>query len=112
MEQEIKRRFAYRIGDKLPKPFRVIYYLLLSLTLIYWLYRVITGVLEMIQRLGAFIFEKRNFYTFIVCLLILGVGVLLASQYVFGLDPFGKIVAWALEKWEAFRLWCIELIGG
>lgn len=106
------KRVAYRIGNKMPKPIRVIYYILLTLTLIYWLYRFIAGVLTLIQKLGSFIFEKRNYYTFIVCLLILTVGILLASQFLFNLDPFGKACNWFVEKWNNIRQWCAGVIGG
>lgn len=109
---KVNRRFAYRIGDRLPKAVRIIYYVLLGVTLIYWLYRAIVAVLDLIQTIGAFVFEKRNYYTFMVCLLILGIGVLFASQFIFGLDPFGKLVNWFVERWNDFRAWCVNVIGG
>lgn len=106
-----KKRFAYRLGDKLPKPIRVIYYIILTITLVYWLYRFIKLILDLIQKIGSFIFEKRNYYTFVVCLLILCVGVLIASQFIFGLDPIGKLGNWVVDRWNDFRQWCINLIS-
>ena len=108
----IKKRLAYRIGDKMPKPIRVVYYVILAITLIYWLYRLTASILELIQKIGSFIFEKRNYYTFIVCILILCVGILLASQFIFNLDPFGKVANWLVSKWNDLRHWCVEIIGG
>lgn len=106
------KRLAYRLGDKLPKPIRIIYYILLTITLIYWLYRVITGLITLIQKIGSFLFEKRNYYTFVVCLLILAIGVFLASQFIFNLDPLGKLGNWFNELWQDIRRWCARLIGG
>lgn len=106
------KRLAYRLGDKMPKPIRVIYYVLLAITLVYWAYRLIALTLDLIQKIGLFIFEKRNYYTFVICLIILGVGILLASQFIFDLDPFGKLVNWIVNKWNDFRAWCVKIIGG
>lgn len=106
------KRLAYRIGDRMPKPIRIIYYIILGITLIYWLYRFIAGVLSFIQKLGSFVFEKHNYYTFVVCILILAIGILLASQFIFGLNPFGKVCDWFVDKWNDIRQWGVELIGG
>lgn len=111
-ETIINKRFAYRLGDKLPKPLKILYYFILTITLIYWLFRLIAAILALIQKCGAFVFEKRNFYTFVVCLIILAIGILLASQFIFNLDPFGKLINWFIEIWQTFKSWCIELIGG
>lgn len=111
-QEVIKRRLAYRIGDSLPKPIRIVYYTLLIITLIYSIYRLIAGTLWLIQTIGSFIFEKRNFYTFVVCILILAVGILLASQFIFNLQPFEKFCNFFVEKWNDLRCWVVELVGG
>lgn len=101
MEQEyVARRFAYRFGDRLPRPLRVIYYVVLTLTLIYWLYRLIALILGLIQRIGAFLFEKRNYYTLVLCLALCGIIVLLTAQFYFNLDPFGKFWDWVCSIWN------------
>ena len=106
------RRLAYRIGDKMPKLIRMIYYVLLAITLVYWAYRLVALILDLIQKIGLFVFDKRNYYTFIICLIILSTGILIASQFIFGLDPFGKMVNWFVDKWNDFRAWCVKIIGG
>lgn len=104
------RRLAYRIGDKMPKPIRVIYYVLLGITLIYWTYRLIALILDLIQKVGVFVFDKRNYYTFVICLIILGVGILVASQFIFGLDPFGKSLNWVVDKYNDLKNSIINLL--
>lgn len=108
----LSRRFAYRIGDKMPKAIKIIYYIILAVTLVYWLYRAISLTLSLIQRIGSFVFEKRNYYTFVICLIILGIGILLASQFIFDLDPFGRVANWFIDQWNNFRAWCVKIIGG
>lgn len=107
-----KRRLAYRIADWLPQPIRVIYYILLFGTLVYLIYRIIAGLLSIIQHLGAFIFEKKTFYTLFLCLVLIAVGILLASQFIWGLDPIGKAYAWILEQYERLKEWLISFIEG
>lgn len=107
--QIVKKPLAYRIGDKLPKILRVIYYILLTITLVYWLYRLIGFLLKSIQKIGSFLFEKEHYYTFVFCLFILAIGTLLISQFVFGLDPFGKCINWIVEKWYDLKEWFINL---
>lgn len=109
--ETLHRRLAYRIGDRLPKAIRIIYYILLAITLVYWLYRFIRMILDLIQKIGSFMFDKRNYYTFVICLLILCIGVLIASQFIFGLDPIGKLGNWIVDRWNDFRQWCINVIS-
>lgn len=104
-----KRPLAYKIGDKLPKVLRVIYYILLSITLIYWGFRLIVFTFKSVQKIGAFLFEKEHYNTFIFCLFVLAIGTLIISQFVLNLDPFGKAVQWFIEKWNEFENWFINL---
>ncbi|MFI3329116.1 MAG: hypothetical protein R3Y05_01365 [bacterium] len=87
-----RRRFALRIGDRLPKPLRVLYYAVLFLTLIYMLFVVTKGLLDIIQRFGAFFFDKRNYYTFVFCIFGLAIGTFIVAQFFLGLDPIGAII--------------------
>lgn len=111
IEPILRKRLAYRIGDKMPKAIRIIYYVILAITLVYWAYRLIALTLDLIQKIGCFIFEKRNYYTFVVCMLILAIGILLASQFIFDLDPFGRFVNGIVDKWNNFRQWCVNIIS-
>ena len=86
-----RRRLSYRIGDNLPKPLRIIYYIILVLSGVYIIYRLLEWVLKTIQKIGKFIFDDRTYWAVWICVLILVIGGLLLGQYYFDLDPFGKI---------------------
>ena len=94
--------------DRLPKWLRVILLLISIVTLVYWLGFMIYKILSAIRVIGAYIFEKRNYWTFLCCILILIVGGLLLAQYYFNLDPFGKLLEWFNGQIEALR----EYLGG
>ena len=65
-----------------------------------------------IRVIGAFIFEKRNYWTFLCCILILVLGGLLLAQYYFKLDPFGKIVEQVSNLFNQIRGNIGDLIKG
>lgn len=92
------RRFAYKLGDYLPKPLKVVYYIVLWATLLYVLFRIIEWTLIKIQVIGSFIFEKRNYWTAVWVLFILAVGSILIAQFWYGLDPFGNTIEW-ITNW-------------
>jgi len=90
----VLRRFAYRVGDFLPRPLKIVYYIVLWATLLYVLFRIVEWTLVKIQVMGSFIFEKRNYWTSVWVLFILAVGSILIAQFWYGLDPFGKTIDW------------------
>ena len=94
LQQVISKRFAYRLADHLPKPLKVIYYIILWATAIYILYRFLRGLLVGFQRAGEFIFEKRNYWTAVWVLFIMAVGSVLIAQFWYGLDPVGHAIRW------------------
>lgn len=98
----VSRRLAHRIGDWLPKPLRIIYYIILFLTLIYLLYRLVEWVLKTIQRIGYFIFDPRNYWTMILSIFTVLIFSFILAQFVLGLDPVGKTLEWGqsiLQSW-------------
>ena len=98
--------------SKLPKWLKIILLTLSIVTVVYWLGFVIYKILEAVRIIFAYIFEKRNYWTFLICVLILIVGSLLIAQFYFNLDPFGKMANWFIAKWNELREWLSNIIGG
>lgn len=95
-------------NSKLPKWLKILIYIVLTLTLIYWLGLLVYKFLEAIRKFIHWASEQRNWWTFLTCILILGIGSLLLAQFVFGLDPFGKVTQWFVNCFNNMR----QLIGG
>ena len=98
-----KVRVAYRIGAWLPKPLRIIYYIVLCLTLVYLLYRLLEWVLTTIQKIGYFLFDPRNYWTMMLSIFTVLLCSFLLAQFVLGLDPVGKVLEWGqglLQGWD------------
>lgn len=89
--------------SSLPKWIRSVLIVISIVTVVYWIFFLIYITLNTIRKIGAFIFETRNYWTFLCCILILGVGALLLAQFYFGLDPFGKISDWAVNTFNEIR---------
>lgn len=92
------KRLPYRLGDRMPKLLRIPYYIILWATTVYALYRFTRWILESIQKLGTFVFDKRNYWTVILSIGILLLGSFLISQFWLGLDPAGKAVE-SIKAW-------------
>lgn len=90
-------------NSQLPKWLKVVIYTLLTITLVYWLGYAIYKILETTRKVLHWATECRNWWTFLICILILGVGSLLMAQYYFDLDPLGKLAAWAVLQWDNLR---------
>lgn len=101
-----------RLWDKLPKWLRFILILISIVTVIYWVGFMIYKLLDAIRAIGAFIFNKRNYWTFLCCILILVIGSLLVAQYYFNLDPFGKIAEWFISVWQQIKETIASYITG
>lgn len=93
-EELLKERIKQSKFNKLPKWLRVLIFVLSLITIVYWLGVAIYKLLCLIRVIGAFIFEERNYWMFLCCILILIIGSLLIAQFSLGLDPFGKFVEW------------------
>ena len=92
-------------NSKMPKLLKVLAYILLTLSLVYLIGLVLYKILEALRKFIHWVSEKRNCWTFLVCLLILGVGILLAAQFYFNLDPIGKVINWFKMNINEFRCW-------
>ena len=96
--------------SKMPKVLKWLINILLTLTCVYWIGYFIYKILESVRRFVHWTTEKRNWWTFLMCILILCVGILLAAQFYFELDPIGKITNYFIEKWNGWREYLANLI--
>ena len=108
MEQVVIKASLF---SRLPKWLRVILILLSIITVVYWLGFIIYKLLCAIRAVGAFIFETRNYWTFLACILILIIGSLLIAQFILGLDPWGNVVNWVIDRWNDFKGLLIEALA-
>ena len=108
-EQVIKKLHWY---DKFPRWLKIVLFIVSVITMVYWVCFMTYKILCAIRVIGAFVFEKRNYWTFLCCILILVLGGLLLAQYYFKLDPFGKIVEQVSNLFNQIRGSVADLIKG
>jgi ascorbate-specific PTS system EIIC-type component UlaA len=101
----------YVHNSKLPKWLKILIYITLTITCIYWLGIFIYKVLEYTRRFIHWTTEKRNWWTFLVCILILLIGSLIMAQGVLGLDPLGRFEEFLLEQWESIKEGIVSIWG-
>lgn len=87
-------RFAFRLGNKLPKVLRILYYIVLFLSMIYFIYRFFEWFLKTIQKIGSFAFEPRNYWAGVMAIFIVALGTFITAQFILGLDPIGQVIEW------------------
>ena len=90
----------YRLirNSNMPSAIKWILYILLAITMIYWIIILTYKILEYTRRFMSFVSEKRNWWTFVCCIFILLIGTFIVAQFVLGLDPFGKFINSIIEK--------------
>lgn len=89
-----KKRFAFRVGDRLPKVLRILYYIVLFASFVYVIFRFFEWVLVNIQRFGEWFFRPQNYWAAVMSIFILLVGAFLIAQFVLGLDPIDQVRDW------------------
>lgn len=99
-------------NSKLPKVVKIIAYILLTLTMVYLIGMLLYRILDALRIFMHWVSDKRNWWTFIVCLMILFIGSVLIAQFALNLDPFGKLGSWIVEKWNELRDSIASIIGG
>lgn len=92
---------------RLPKWLRITLIVLSILTMVYWIGYITYKILCGVRIFGAFIFDKRNYWTFLTCIAILLIGTLLVSQFALGLDPIGKAYQYIINQFKNLR----DIIG-
>ena len=106
--QVLKKEHWY---SKFPKWVKILLLIVSVVTMIYWLGLIVYKILCAIRVIGAFVFEKRNYWTFLCCILILLVGSLIMAQGVLGLDPIGKATEFIIEKWQYLKEVIVDKIA-
>lgn len=86
--------------SRLPKWLKITLIIISILTLVYWVGFIVIKILSLVRFILQEISKKEHYWFFIVTMLVVGIVALLLSQYVFGLDPFGKIGDWCTETYD------------
>lgn len=87
----LKKRFAYRVGDKLPRILRILYYIVLCITMIYIIYRFFAWTLGTFQKFGQWFFRPQNYWAAMMSIGILLLGSFFLAQFALELDPLGYV---------------------
>ena len=100
-EENIIRKNLFQ---SLPKWLRIILIpigiliILSIITVIYWAILLIYKILKINRIIMEYVFKEDHYWTFVICLIMILISALLLSQFVFGLDPFGKFINSIIEK--------------
>lgn len=89
---KISKRFAFRLGNRLPKVLRILYYIVLFMTMVYFIYRFFEWILVTFQKFGQWFFRPQNYWAAVMSIGILVFGSFILAQFVLGLDPWGTAV--------------------
>ena len=94
--------------NKLPKGLRVVIYVLLGLTVIFWVLFLLAQILEVVRKVVHWMSQKSVFWTGFYALAILCVGTFLVAEFVLHLGWWDKLVAFFTNWFNVIR----EFIGG
>lgn len=75
--------------DRLPKPLRIILIIISIVTIIFWLCKLIFNLLKINRIVMAYIFDKDHYWTFVICLLMIGLA--FATFYQVEYNVFGNL---------------------
>lgn len=78
-------------NSKMPKWIKVVFNVVLTLALFYLIGLLIYWIFEGLRLVLHFMTTKGHWWFMLLMLFICGVCILLAGQFYFNLDPFGKI---------------------
>lgn len=98
-------------NSSLPKIIKVLLYILLTLSCIYLIIILLYKLLEILRIIIHFISDKRNWWTFVVCILIVCIGAFIFAQFFLGLDPYGKFIFYIQSLWKDFINSIINLLN-
>lgn len=73
----------------LPKPIRIALTVLSIITVVFWLCKLIFLILKMNRIVMAYVFEKEHYWTFVICLLMIGLAFAIFYQVEY--NAFGKM---------------------
>lgn len=104
MENEVIENVMRKsLFSKLPKWLKVILVIISILTLVYWVSFIVIKILSAIRFILQEISKKEHWWFFVVTMLVVGIVALLLSQFVFGLDPFGKVISWCVSIFDKIK---------
>ena len=98
--------------SKIPRIIKWLLYILLTITIIYWIIIMTYKLLDLMRRFLHFVSDKKNWWTFVCCVCILLIGTFIVAQFVLGLDPFGKFINSIKEMIDNIRNAIGEAIKG
>ena len=98
--------------SKIPRIIKCLLYVLLTITIIYWIIIMAYKLLDLMRRFLHFVSDKKNWWTFVCCVCILLIGTFIVSQFVLGLDPVGKFINSIKEMIDNIRNAIGEAIKG
>ena len=102
----------YRLvsNSKMPKFLKVLIYILLTITCIYWVGYFTYKILDAIRMFLHYITTKEHWWAFLICLIILAVGAFLLAQFVFELHWWENFVDFLSIKYHQVENWLKETI--
>lgn len=98
--------------SKIPRIIKWLLYVLLTITIIYWIIIMAYKLLDLMRRFLHFVSDKKNWWTFVCCVCILLIGTFIVAQFVLGLDPMGKFINSIKEMIDNIRNSIGEAIKG
>ena len=98
--------------SKIPRIIKWLLYILLTITIIYWIIIMAYKLLDLMRRFLHFVSDKKNWWTFVCCVCILLIGTFIVAQFVLGLDPMGKFINSIKETIDNIRNGIGEAIKG
>lgn len=97
--------------SNMPKWLKWLLYIVITITCIYWLGIMLYKLLEILRKFLHWCSEKRNWWTFLMCVFIVVIGSLIVAQCFLKLNPFGNFANWIVSKWNSFRNWLGSIVS-
>ena len=94
----------------MPKTLKIILYITITITCIYWLGLLAYKLLELIRFILHLITEKGHWWFVIIVIIGIIIATLFIAQFCFNLNPFGQFGAWIKNHIYNFRNWLGDLI--
>lgn len=81
----------------MPKWLKILFYIVLTITLIYWLLLGIYKILELLRFCINWVTDKNRWWIFITCIILALLVSLLMAEFVWNLHPFENFWNWILS---------------
>lgn len=99
--------------SKLPSLIKFIIYIILTITIVYWLLYLVYKILDILRALIHLFTDKGHFWFMILFIIALGIGVLFLMEYVIdvGYKPITLGIEWIKEQYEFVRGYVENIIS-